>query len=144
MPSRIECTGCVRVPLCPDAAIQYFTPEGERQWAPGWDPTYAAGAPAELAPGLVFETEAHGARTTWVVTHSGPRELAYSRVMPGEQAGIVTVRCEPDGDGTVAHVTYRLTALGPEAARRLVDFEAAYPRLMRLWGELIGKALASE
>lgn len=144
MSPAIECSGRVRVALSPDAAIQYFTPEGERRWAPGWDPTYAAGAPAELAPGLVFETEAHGARTTWVVTHSAPREMAYSRVIPGEHAGTVAVRCEPDGDDTVAHVTYRLTALGPEAARRLADFEQAYPRFMRLWEELIGKALASD
>ena len=70
--------------------------------------------------------------------------MAYCRVIPGEQAGTVAVRCEPDGDDTVAHVTYRLTALGPEAAQRLADFEEAYPRFMRLWEELIGKALASD
>ena len=143
MTQAIECSGRVRVPLSPDAAIHYFTPEGERRWVPGWDPSYPAGAAAEPAPGLVFETEAHGARTTWVVTHSAPRELAYSRVVPGEQAGTVAVRCERDGDGTVAHVTYRLTALGPEAARRLAAFEEEYPRFMGLWEELIGKALAS-
>jgi hypothetical protein len=81
--STIECSGRVRVPLPPDAVIHYFTPEGERDWVPGWDPAYPAGAPAELAPGLVFETEAHGPRTTWVVTGAAPREVAYCRVVPG-------------------------------------------------------------
>jgi hypothetical protein len=143
VPPTIECSGHVRVALAPAAAVHYFTPEGERRWAPGWDPVYAAGLPAEPAPGLVFETGAHGARTTWVVTHCGPLEMAYSRFVPGEQAGTIAVRCEPDGDGTLAHVTYRLTALGSEGARRLAGFEEAYPRTMRRWEELIGRAVAS-
>jgi len=33
--TTIECSGRVRVPLSPDAAIQYFTPEGERRWSRG-------------------------------------------------------------------------------------------------------------
>ena len=61
MQTTIECSGRVRVPLSPDAAIHLFTPEGERDWVAGWDPTYPAGA--DLAPGLVFET---GPTTTWV------------------------------------------------------------------------------
>ena len=143
MPPTIECSARVRIPLpSADAAIHYFTPEGERLWAPGWDPSYPAGVPPDPAPGLVFETEAHGGRTTWVVTHVAPREMAYSRVVPGEQAGTVVVRCEPDGDETVAHVTYRLTALSPAAAERLADFGDDYPRLMSLWEQLIGEAVA--
>jgi hypothetical protein len=143
MPPTIECSGRVRVALAPAAAIHYFTPEGERRWVPGWDPAYPAGDPVEPGPGLVFETAAHGARATWVVTHGGPLEMAYSRFVPGEHAGTIAVGCEPDGDGTLAHVTYRLTALGSEGARRLAGFEEAYPRTMRRWEELIGRAVAS-
>jgi hypothetical protein len=142
MTRTIECSGRVRVSLSPDAAIHYFTPEGERHWVPGWDPTYPAGDTGELAPGLVFETASDGGRTTWVVTRSAPREMAYGRVRPGDHAGTIAVRCEPDGDGTVARVTYRLTALGPEGARRLAEFEETYPRFMTLWEELIGAAVA--
>jgi hypothetical protein len=142
MASTVECSGRVRVPVAPDAAIHFFTPEGERDWVPGWDPTYPAGAAAPLAPGLIFETVAGDAHTTWVVTHCGPREMTYSRVAPGDHAGTIGVSCEPEGDATLAHVTYRLTALGPDGAARLADFEAGYPRFMTLWEELIGKALA--
>ena len=142
MTTTIECSGRVRVPLSPDEAIHYFTPEGERHWVPGWDPTYPAGTTGELAPGLVFETASDSGRTTWVVTHSAPRDMAYGRVLPGDHAGTIAVRCEPHGDGTVARVTYRLTALGPEGASRLAEFEEAYPRFMTLWEELIGVAVA--
>ena len=140
MRTTIECSGRVRVALRPEAAIHYFTPEGERDWVPGWDPSYPAGDAGELAPGLVFETASDGGRTTWVVTRSAPREMVYGRVLPGDHAGTIAVRCEPHGDGTVALVTYRLTALGPEGARRLAEFEEAYPRFMTLWEELIGTA----
>jgi hypothetical protein len=142
MPTTIECSGRVRVALSPDAAIHYFTPEGERDWVPGWDPTYPAGAAGPLAPGLIFETVADGRRTTWVVTHSAAREMAYGRVLPGDHAGTIAVRCEADGDGTVAHVTYRLTALAPEGGRRLTEFEEAYPRFMALWEEMIEAAVS--
>ena len=37
--NKISCCGEVRVALPPDAAIELFTPEGERGWVPGWDPT---------------------------------------------------------------------------------------------------------
>jgi hypothetical protein len=137
MQTTIECSGRVRVPLSPEAAIHYFTPEGERDWVAGWDPTYPAGA--DLAPGLVFET---GPDTTWVVTHCAPDAMAYGRVVPGDHAGTIAVRCEPDGDDTVAHVTYRLTALAPEAAERLADFEETYPRFMAEWEAMIGEAVA--
>jgi hypothetical protein len=143
MRTTIECSGRVHVPLSADTAIHYFTPEGERDWVPGWAPTYPAGAPTELAAGLVFETESAGTRTTWVVTRCAPREMAYGRVVPADHAGTIAVRCEPDGEDTIAHVTYRLTALGPDAARRLADFEDDYPRFMRLWEELIGQAVAN-
>jgi hypothetical protein len=136
MRTTIECSGRVRVPLSPDAAIHLFTPEGERDWVDGWDPTYPAGG--DLEPGLVFETPG----TTWMVTHRAPREMAYARVVTGENAGTVAVRCEPDGDATVAHVSYRLTALAPEAAERLAGFEADYPRFMAEWEALIGAATA--
>ena len=142
MTTTIECCGRVRVPLRADAAIHLFTPEGERDWVPGWDPAYPVGDGRELAPGLVFETASAAGRTTWVVIRSEPREVAYGRVLPGDHAGTVAVRCEPDGDGAVAHVTYHLTALGLDGARRLAEFEAEYPRFMTVWEELIETAVA--
>ena len=76
------------------------------------------------------------------MTHSGPREMGYSRVLPGDHAGTVVVRCEPDGDATLAHVAYRLTALGPDGGRGPAEFEEAYAGFMTLWEELIGAAVS--
>jgi hypothetical protein len=80
-------------------------------------------------------TTAHAGDTVWIALG----DLRYARVTPGVQAGTVAVRCEPDGDGTRAHVTYDLTALSPAAD--LAAFEAEYDAMLRDWERAIAAAL---
>ena len=118
---NISCSGDVRVDLPPDKAIELFTPEGERRWADGWDPSYPG------ADDTVFLT----GDTTWITVERGARVRRYARFTPGVQDGTVSVRCRPAGDGTVATVGYELTALGPEAD--LAAFEAEYEAVLAGW-----------
>jgi len=111
----------------------------ERSWVPGWDPTYPAGDVD--SSGTVFLTSADGRETIWVIVERTPTTAAYARVVPGVQAGAITVRCEPDGEATVARVTYVLTALSDEAADELERFEADYPAMMAEWERLIAAQL---
>jgi hypothetical protein len=81
---------------------------GERAWAPGWDPVFPAGEAGDgAAPGTVFLTGA----STWVVVDRTADRVRYARVTPGVRAGTVEVRLRPDGDETLADVTYVTTAL---------------------------------
>jgi len=125
----MNCEGTLHVPLPPAEAIHLFTPEGERAWAPGWDPTHASAT--------VFTTDHHG-QTIWVITDQTPDSRRYARVTPGVHAGTVEVRCEPDGKHTHAHVTYELTALGPVAD--LDAFAAHYDAMLAEWQRLIADA----
>jgi hypothetical protein len=101
----------LRVPLPPERALHLFTPVGERAWAPGWDPVFPAGERGDGAtPGTVFLTGA----STWVVVDREPGRVRYARVTPGVRAGTVEVRLRPDGDETLADVTYVTTALNDE------------------------------
>jgi hypothetical protein len=125
---RHICHGSFHVALPPDRAAALFTPEGERAWAREWAPEYPAGA-----GGPVFTT--HHGRTVWIALG----DLRYARVTPGVQAGIVAVRCEPEGDGTRAHVTYDLTALSDAAD--LGAFAAGFDDLMDSWARDIAAAL---
>ncbi len=124
---RTVCEGSFHVALPPDRAAALFTPEGERAWAPGWDPAYPGGP-----DGPVFTT--HDGATVWLALGA----LHYARVTPGVQAGTVSVRLEPEQGGTRAHVAYDLTALSPAAA--LGDFEAGFPAMMRDWERRIAAA----
>jgi hypothetical protein len=122
--------GTLHVDRAPADAIHLFTPEGERLWAPGWNPEYASGT--------VFTTDHGDEDTIWLVVDETPTTRRYARVTPGVKAGTVEVRCEPDGAHTTAHVTYELTALGPRAG--LDHFADHYPAMLAEWERLIAAA----
>jgi hypothetical protein len=129
--NRCVLHGTVDVPLPSQQALALFTPAGEREWVPGWDPRFPAGEDA-----TVFLTHE---RTIWVIADRTPSSMRYARVTPGVHAGTVEVRCEPAGPGTRAHVTYDLTALGDPAA--LDRFAAGYDAMPAEWERLIHDAL---
>ena len=132
--NRQHLTGTVEVPLPPARALALFTPAGERDWVPGWDPTFPAGE--DTAPGTVFLTHE---QTAWVIADRTPDSMRYARVTPGVHAGTVEVRCEPAGSATRAHVTYDLTALGDDDT--LDRFAADFPAMLAEWERLIAAAL---
>jgi hypothetical protein len=120
-------TGTIAVPLPPEQAITLFTPEGERAWAPGWDPQHHSDA--------VFTTDHDGTQTIWVVLDAGEDAVRYARVSPGRHAGTVEVRCRADGETTRAEVTYDLTPLSADA---LDDF--GFDAMFAEWERMIVEA----
>jgi hypothetical protein len=135
-------TGHIQVDLPPAEAFRLFTPRGEQHWAHGWLPRFPAPAPDDSEPGTVFETEAHGQRTIWLVTDRQPGKLiSYARVTPGAQAGAVTVSINGAGDHSEVEVTYLLTALTPAADHKLHDFADAYPAFLASWQDAISSWL---
>jgi hypothetical protein len=131
---RCRLSGTVDVPLPPSGALALFTPAGEREWVPGWDPTFPAAE--ATSPGTVFLTHEH---TVWVIVDATPDSMRYARITPGLHAGTVEVRCEPNGSTTRAHVTYDLTALGDDDT--LDRFAAGFPAMLAEWERLIAAAL---
>ena len=130
-------TGSLTLPLAPDTALPYFTPEGESRWVPGWEPV-AHHAPGDTLAhaGAVFSTAVGGETTLWLVLDfdRDRRHARYARITPGSRLGTVDVRCEPDGDGSRVHVTYELTSistLGESVLEALTD--EAYAEMLRDW-----------
>jgi hypothetical protein len=124
--------GTIHVPLPPDKALELFTPEGERDWVPGWEPRHHSHT--------VFATGHGGSDTLWVITDHEPRRMRYARVTPGVHAGTVEVRCHPDGEDTRADVTYDLTALSPNA---LDPFVAGFDAMLAEWERMIAETCAT-
>ena len=115
----------IHIALSAEAAFQLFTPRGEREWAPGWDPTFPAPSSDDSEPGTVFETEAHGHRGTWLVTDRvWGRQIAYAQVIPGPEGRSYhrharRNRTRQRGRGRVrAHVSQRSGRAPPHAIRR--------------------------
>ncbi|HEY9241714.1 MAG TPA: hypothetical protein VIP48_07015 [Streptosporangiaceae bacterium] len=141
---RVRCAGTVRLPPGIAAPLDLFTPEGERAWAAGWDPSYPAPAGDGSEPGTVFLT-GHGPHPgTWIVASREPgRSIRYSRVIAGQDAGTVTVTLDSSdpASGTQVTVSYDLTALSEPGAAHLAEFAASYPQFLASWEQEIAAAL---
>jgi hypothetical protein len=91
----------------------------------------------------VFETEANGRTTTWLVVERMPgRRLRYARVTPGVGAGTVTVDLADAGGTSDVTVAYDLTALAPSAAESLHGFAARYQQMLGEWAAAIAASLS--
>lgn len=141
-------SGRLRLPGRPEAVLGWFSPEGERRWAPGWEPEYLH--PPEGAPraGLVFRTRAGGEPTLWLLLRYDTTacEAEYVRVAPDSRMGTVSVSCTADGeDHTEVRVTYRLTGLSASGNALLAELTApAFAEMLRDWQEAILGSLAAE
>ena len=93
----------------------------------------------------MFETRAHGQHAIWLVTSRElGKRISYARVIPGGQAGTVTITITPsDGRSDVSEVevTYQLTALTPAAAHELGEFAGRYPAYLQSWQDAITRCL---
>ena len=137
-------TGRIHVALPPAEAFRLFTPPGEQDWVHGWHPRFPAPAPDDTEPGTVFETSAHGHHAVWLVTDREPgTRICYARVIPGDEAGTVTITISAAGPHSEVEVTYQLTALTVPADRKLAEFADGYPAYLRSWQDAISAWLAT-
>ena len=127
-----------------DAALHYFTPEGERAWAEGWDPAWHWPPDGETRAGMVFTTEHGNEHTIWTLTRHEPEAglVEYVRTTPGSRVGVVTVRCAAAGaHSTRVEVTYALTALSPEGRQAIEALgEERFASYIESWREAIAAA----
>lgn len=122
-----------------------FTPEGERTWAPGWNPEMLSGGETR---GSVFRTRTHEAETLWIVADYRPAEgrVSYARLRQGSNFGLVDVGCRDiDGGASEISVRYTLTGIGAEGEAFVREFldEKAYAAFIEEWRRAIGAALAT-
>jgi hypothetical protein len=142
-PRYVRLVGTVRVPLTGPAAFRLFTPLGEKVWAQGWDPHFAAPVEDDSRPGTVFEVAHDDVRSVWVVCRRDPdRLIQYARLIPGKNAGTITVTLETKTTESVATVEYALTALTDTATTELARFASHYPQYLAHWETAIAYACA--
>ncbi|HZP66752.1 MAG TPA: SRPBCC family protein [Rudaea sp.] len=138
-------TGSFRLDAAPARVFPFFTAEGERAWAPGWEPEMLSG---DVERGSVFRTRNHDKVVTWIVTDYEPAawRVSYARLVEGSNMGLVDVSCAPDGRGTRVTVRYTLTPIaadGDAAVAHLLD-AARYADFMQEWQTAITAALAHD
>lgn len=128
-----------------ERVMPLFTAEGERSWAPGWEPVILSGA---VERGSAFVTRAHsGIETTWIVADYRPAEgrVSYARLAQGSNIGLVDVTCTAaEGGGTVVSVRYTLTGVSEQGRTFVREFlePSRYARMIDEWRVATGAALA--
>jgi hypothetical protein len=120
-----------------------FTANGERAWAPGWEPRILSGAEER---GSAFVTAAHnGGRVTWIVTDFQPAQgrVSYARLVDGSNIGLVDVTCTEARGGTDVSVRYTLTAVSEAGESFVTQFLAQehYTKMIEEWQVATRKAL---
>jgi hypothetical protein len=124
-----------------------FTAEGERSWAPGWEPVILSGA---VERGSAFMTRSHGGiETTWIVADYRPAEgrVSYARLAQGSNIGLVDVTCtSAESGGTVVTVRYTLTGVNEQGRAFVREFlePEHYSRMIEEWQVATNAALAKQ
>jgi hypothetical protein len=119
-----------------ERVMPLFTAEGERSWAPGWEPTILSG---DVERGSAFVTRAHsGIETTWIVADYRPAEgrVSYARLAQGSNIGLVDVSCTAaEGGGTVVSVRYTLTGVSEQGRAFVREFlePTHYAKMIDEW-----------
>lgn len=139
-------TSSFELPIAARDALGFFTPEGERAWAPGWEPRYVHPADGALCEGMVFTTGHGGEETVWMVLRHDPEaaRVEYLRLTPGSRVGRVRVGCDDLAAGCRVTVTYELTALSEAGDASLRELDpAAYEAFIASWESSIREAMTT-
>jgi hypothetical protein len=100
-----------------EVAWPLFGAQGERAWAPDWNPEFIWPLAPVDQQGMVFKV-AHGDRTAvWVNTalDRASKRIQYVYVIPDIVVTVISLRLEPTGRSTHVEVIYERTALGHSA-----------------------------
>jgi hypothetical protein len=122
-----------------------FSPMGEKEWVPGWNPQFLHPPAETWCEGLVFRTMEESGPATWVVNRFDPasHHVVYHRLEPDHYVARVEVRCREISDhSTDASVHYTfvpLSAKGGAAIAKMTD--EAYAEKMTRWQRWIDQAL---
>jgi hypothetical protein len=134
----------VALPLA--EAFHLFTPEGEKLWAEGWNPTYLQPADGRTTRGMVFTTAHGGEDTIWMMARHEPQAgiVEYLRCTPESRTGRVLVQCTAlDPLRTRVNVVYAMTGLTEAGNARVREMDAAHYRAyIESWSKSIEGALA--
>jgi hypothetical protein len=128
----------------PAVVLPLFGPVREAEWALDWNPVILYPSDRGQQAGSVFTTEGKNTDIVWVLTRfdERAREVEYVQVLPKVWAGQILIRLKDNGPGrTQATVTYRRTALSPEADQAVEAFARHFPEQREHWQSAINQRL---
>jgi hypothetical protein len=134
---QIVAWGAFELPCAAADALDFFTPEGERDWVPGWNPQPIYPGRIVLERDTVFRTDDEDGPVVWTILDVDREhgQVEYAYVAADVRAARVHVAVSPVEPGrSRVHVTYVVTTLG-ERGRKYVQLfgEESFRAKMQQW-----------
>ena len=106
-----------------EIAWPLFGAEGERAWAPGWDPSFIWPREPTDREGMVFKISHELGTAIWVNTllDRAAGRVQYVYVIPEVVLTVISLHLVPAGHSSRLNVTYERTALNESARDRVQD-----------------------
>jgi hypothetical protein len=139
-----EASMTIDLEAAPAVVLPLFGPVREAEWAHGWSPIMLYPTDGRQMAGSVFTTEGKRTDVIWIMTRFDERalEVDYVQILPKVWAGEILIRLKEAGPGrTQAVVTYRRTALSPEADQGVAGFGQHFPQQRDHWESAINQRL---
>jgi hypothetical protein len=91
------------------------TPEGERRWAPGWDPHYLTAS--KLQPHTIFETGGPHHSRIWIVdsVDAPAGHIRYVVFHPDKEVTTIDVTVRAENRQSRVSVTYSIVSLSAQS-----------------------------
>lgn len=142
---QVRRSGSFELPCSADTAFPFFSPEGEREWVKGWNPTAVFPGTIEFRRDTVFREGPPGDEAVWTIVDADRKNhrAEYVRVAPRSHAARIVVQVEALGaERSRVTVTYTITAFGEDMAALVEAFsEEAYAGKMVSWRDQISARL---
>ena len=124
--------------------FELVTPEGERRWAPGWDPRYLTASKLEFH--TVFETGGAHHRRIWIIdsvdVSSG--HIRYVALQPDTQVATIDVTVRAEKQQSRVSVNYAIVSLSAQNDPRVRDSAPDTAALGEHWRAAFEAALLAE
>jgi hypothetical protein len=144
-PQQVIRTGGFDLACDADTAFPLFSPEGEREWVPGWNPIAVYPETITFTANTVFRLGQGSEESVWTILEadSQSHRTEYVRIAPASHAARIRVRIEPvSPNRSHVIVSYAVTAFGEHTSTVLEPFsEGAYAQRMRDWQQQINECL---
>jgi len=145
-PTRVTHSYIQHIMASPEVVFPLLCPELEREWVPGWDPTWILSTSGVAEEDCVFATDDEHGQSVWIITDHRPSTyVRMYKLTPGLVLTRLDITLRPRGaNATSADVNYCYTALSSEGtawvAERTADW---YVRFMEEWEKELNAYLAT-
>lgn len=148
VPKSRTFSGSVTLGVEPTKAFSLFSPVGERQWVPGWEPDLLYPIGVDWAEGQLFCTREESGDAIWVVSRLDKSNwnVLYYRVEPGRYVARIDIRVVPIDDvNSQALIVYSFVGLS-EAGNNEIETmsQRAYDEKMRRWSDWLETCLGQK